>query len=160
MVFYVQLDMMFRLFKSPIPNDVLRRPTYSKLLALFDNYEAAVNITETVTNEELAEESAFLDAVLDTAVMQETHRFLINQKLLNNARKAHFKDTLRGMWFGLYARAPGKQGSSGFEHVFLGEWKNGISGFHSWIRYQQEEAKGKMNYLGYIKTIPLGKVLI
>lgn len=129
-----------------------------KLLALFDNYEAAVNITEVVTNQELAEESAFLDSILETAVMQEAQRFLVNQKLLSNARKAHFKDTLRSMWFGLYQRSPGKQGSSGFEHVFLGEWKNGISGLHSWIRFQQEEAKGKMNYLGYIKTIPVGKV--
>lgn len=69
-----------------------------------------------------------------------------------------FKKFLKTIWFGLYSRAAGKQGSSGFEHVFLGERKNGISGLHNWLRYRAEEVKGTMNYLGFIRTVSLGKV--
>ena len=58
------------------------KPTYAKLLALFDNYVAAVNETEVVTSQELAEEVAFLDAVLATRVLQATHEFLIAQSIV------------------------------------------------------------------------------
>lgn len=37
-----------RLFKNGIPKDILSRPTYAKMLALFDNYLASVNETEQV----------------------------------------------------------------------------------------------------------------
>ena len=137
--------------------DVLRRPTYATLLAMYDNYVANVNETEQVTNQELTEEVAFLDAVIETKVMKAAHKFLVAQGF-DDARAARFRDYLRTIWFGLYQRAPGKQGSSGFEHIFLGEWKNGISGLHSWIRYQLEESKGAMDYMGYIRTIPIGRV--
>ena len=59
-----------------MPNDVLGRPTYVTLLALFNNYLAPVNATEQVTSQELNEENAFLDAVLATDVMKSAHRFL------------------------------------------------------------------------------------
>jgi len=70
------------LFKNGIPADLKSKPTYAKLLALFDNYVAAVNETEVVTNQELAEEVAFLDAVLATRVLQATHEFLIAQSIV------------------------------------------------------------------------------
>jgi len=62
---------------------------------------------------------------------------------------------------GLYNRGGGTKGSSGLEHVFGGEIaKKGVSGFHSWIKFQMEEEKGSMNYLGYITNINLGKVIL
>lgn len=127
------------------------------MLALFDNYLAAVNETEQVTPQETAEESAFLDALLATDVMRSAQRFLVAQGLAES-NVGRFKEQMRTLWFGLYQRAPGKQGSSGFEHVFLGEFKNGISGLHSWVRYQTEEAKGNVKYLGYTRVLPIGKV--
>lgn len=65
-----------RLFKSGIPTDLASRPTYARLIALFDNYLANVSEVEQVTNQELAEEVAFLDALMATRVMQATHQFL------------------------------------------------------------------------------------
>lgn len=39
------------------------------------------------------------------------------------------KDLLKAIWFNMYSRGQGKIGSSGFEHIFLSELKNGeISG--------------------------------
>ncbi|EFX76267.1 Endoribonuclease-like protein [Daphnia pulex] len=144
------------LFKNGIPKDVFARPTYAKLLALFDNYLASVNETEQVTPQERAEETAFFDALFGTAVIKATHQFLVS-KGLAQPNVELFKEQMKNIWFGLYQRAPGKQGSSGFEHVFLGEFKNGISGLHSWVRFVTEEAKGDLNYLGYTRVLSLGK---
>tara|TARA_R110002050_G_scaffold273512_2_gene417596 strand:+ start:1999 stop:2439 length:441 start_codon:yes stop_codon:yes gene_type:complete len=54
------------------------------------------------------------------------------------------------MWFALYRRETHND-SSGFEHVFVGEEKDGkVTGFHNWIQFFLEERKGKLNYKGYI----------
>ena len=48
-------------------------------------------------------------------------------------------------------------GSSGFEHVFVGESKSRkISGFHGWIYFYQEEQNGNLDYYGYQKSVNLG----
>merc|ERR1711862_786281 len=67
-----------------------------------------------------------------------------------------FKKLLNSIWFELYSRSGGgrrrKNDSSGFEHVFVGEVKEGkISGFHNWIKFYIEERKGAIDYRGYIK---------
>lgn len=44
------------------------------------------------------------------------------------------RDYLKQMWFGLYSRGKGKISSSGFEHVFVSELKNGeVSGIKLFI---------------------------
>eukprot|EP00618_Florenciella_parvula_P019046 CAMPEP_0119473686 /NCGR_PEP_ID=MMETSP1344-20130328/5242_1 /TAXON_ID=236787 /ORGANISM="Florenciella parvula, Strain CCMP2471" /LENGTH=228 /DNA_ID=CAMNT_0007506849 /DNA_START=155 /DNA_END=842 /DNA_ORIENTATION=- len=59
--------------------------------------------------------------------------------------------------YGTYAfpKAIVENDSSGFEHVFVGEEKDGvIVGLHNWIQMYQEEKKGNFNYMGYIKPKP------
>jgi len=75
-----------------------------------------------------------------------------------DADETRFREYLRTIWFGMYSRAKNVVGSSGFEHVFVGELKNGISGLHSWVRYAMLEQLGELNYLGYTQQIQLGVV--
>lgn len=39
-------------------------------MKLLDNYERSTGVAEKVTTDEIAENNAFLDAILDTAVMK------------------------------------------------------------------------------------------
>ena len=57
----------------------------------------------------------------------------------------------------MYDRARTTLGSSGFEHVFIGEIKNGaVGGFHNWFHWYYLEKKGELNYLGYWETAEFG----
>jgi len=63
---------------------------------------------------------------------------------------------MKNLWFTQYSRGKGKVGSSGFEHVFLNEVKNGtIIGLHNWIYFYEEEKAGRLNYKGYIKKLDI-----
>lgn len=74
--------MVFRLFDDA-DRQVFSRPTYKALIDLFDNYEGDTSVKETVTQAELAENDAFLDAVLATKVMQDAHQFLVKKGLFH-----------------------------------------------------------------------------
>lgn len=79
-------------------------------------------------------------------------------KGLADPKMTVFKEYLRTIWFGMYSRSRGVEGSSGIEHVYIGEMKHGISGLHSWVRFATEEKKGDINYLGFLSVIDLGEV--
>lgn len=67
------------------------------------------------------------------------------------------KIELHNIWFKEYSRAKGVVGSSGFEHVFVGELdrdKMVISGSHNWVNTLLQENSGSMNYQGYIRYDP------
>ena len=55
---------------------VVAHPTVKALISLLDNYIADVKYAEDRTKEEIREENNFLDAVMKTAVLQETYEFL------------------------------------------------------------------------------------
>lgn len=55
---------------------VYKVPTIEKLRALFDNYEVDASNSENVTPNERQENADFINAVLDTKVMQTTMEFL------------------------------------------------------------------------------------
>ena len=64
------------------------------------------------------------------------------------ADKNEFLSLLNELWFGLYKREV-QNDSSGFEHVFLGEIKDGeVTGLHNWIQLYEEEKTNRLNYLG------------
>lgn len=88
-----------------------------------DNYTASTGQAEVVTEQERAENSRFLDAIMATPVMRYTHKYLA-AKGLAPQDAAGFKQQLFDIWFQQYGRTRGVKGdSSGFEHVFVGEIK-------------------------------------
>jgi poly(U)-specific endoribonuclease len=63
------------------------------------------------------------------------------------ADKATMKRYLKQIWFGHYSRARGQSDTSGFEHIFIGEAKNGeISGLHNWLRFYRLERSSSENF--------------
>uniref|UniRef100_A0A914VC91 Endoribonuclease n=1 Tax=Plectus sambesii TaxID=2011161 RepID=A0A914VC91_9BILA len=62
-----------------------------------------------------------------------------------------FREQLHTLWFGLYSRGgKGDLGSSGFEHVFVGEYENSdVEGQHYWVQFYELEKIGQINYHGW-----------
>lgn len=130
------------------------RPTYRSFIALLDNYVAETGTSEYVSAHERKENWTFLRAIMQTGPMQFCHKYCVaNGKNVPEDRE-EFMKLLHRIWFNLYKRDRNGDGndSSGFEHVFVGEIKNGkVSGFHNWIYFYQQEKKGDVDYRGYIK---------
>ncbi|XP_042324763.1 poly(U)-specific endoribonuclease-A-like isoform X2 [Sceloporus undulatus] len=126
--------------------------TYSAFISLLDNYETSTGMAEMVTPEERAENNRFLDAVLKTEVMKIAHRYLVGKNWSNPDLK-NFKTQLYDIWFHLYSRE-GRKGpdSCGFEHVFVGETKQGheILGLHNWVQFYLQEKLNHIDYKGYV----------
>jgi len=87
-----------------LPADVFTGPTVKALIALHDNYEAQVSHRETITDQERAEEDAFLDAIMGTYVMKSAHQFLADRGMVDTDAEK-FKKYLHTIWFGMYSRA-------------------------------------------------------
>ena len=102
----------------------MARPLYRTLAALYENYASDVAEVEDRSRAERREEDQFLDEVMRTKVMAATLRFLRDNKVFTGSA-AEFRQLLAELWFSVYSRGRRILGSSGFEHVFLGEKKNG-----------------------------------
>ncbi|KAG7338723.1 endoribonuclease XendoU [Nitzschia inconspicua] len=138
------------LFTS-VGKEPFQRPTYRAFVALLDNYTGHTGNEETVTSVERREIDLFLDAIMQTAPMQYCHKYLCRHGKDIPSGASEFKNLLYKIWFEFYRREQVTD-SSGFEHVFVGEIKNGeVSGMHNWIRFYLEEKAGNIDYKGYIK---------
>ena len=125
-------------------------PTYAKFYKLLDNYENETGKEEVVTREEHRENWDFLRACMDTPVMQYVHKWLAHHGAVDRDEAGFLKE-LHSLWFRLYRRETWKD-SSGFEHVFQGEIRDGVvTGFHAWITLFIQEVRGNLDYRGYIK---------
>merc|ERR1712109_304999 len=135
------------------------QPSFKAILPLMDNYIPDVRQSEDHSTEEQMEEDMFLDAVVDTVIMKQAIEFLIQKKYFMDVEGA--KKKLKELWFYPYDRDGTSHevlGSSGFEHVFMGEIKNGkVSGFHGWIHWYLEEQARNVDYFGYITTVEFGQ---
>ncbi|VDL79874.1 unnamed protein product [Nippostrongylus brasiliensis] len=118
-----------------------------------------IDTAETVTPAWEDSISAFLDAVIDTKVMQSAKAFLLEQGKTAADPEA-FKSLLRSLWFTLYARRE-VIGSSGFEAVFAGEVRGSdVIRFNNWLRYYEQEKAGLINYHGWIARQKVGVQVI
>jgi len=122
---------------------------YQLLSKLYDNYEKSPSIVEDHTAAEQQEERDLIQYIANTDVMDIAYNYLVIRGVFDGT-KADWENFLYDTWFTMYDRAKATLGSSGFEHVFIGEVKNGaVSGFHSWYHWYLLEQSGNMNYLGY-----------
>lgn len=139
------------LFTS-VDRDVWKRPTYAAFRALLDNYRSEVGVSEYETSTERKEVKTFLRALLQTPCMQFCHKYCLAHGKAPESKNA-FLRLLCKIWFEMYNRQRGgRPDSSGFEHVFVGEAKDGaVSGFHNWMQFYLEEQAGTVDYRGYIK---------
>lgn len=71
---------------------------------LLDNYEIETGKREEVTEEEYKEMCHFIDVLMDTAVMQEAHNYLVSKKKAPED-VTDFKKLLYTIWFKLYKRS-------------------------------------------------------
>ncbi|XP_020804960.1 poly(U)-specific endoribonuclease homolog [Drosophila serrata] len=139
-----------------VDSKALESPTIAKMRVLFNNYEHDTLVNEHVTPNERKEENDFLDAVMATPVMRQAMLFLQQKGLVSPDPKTH-RDLVKELWFTQYSRGQGKIGSSGFEHVFVHEVKDGtIIGFHNWVYIGDEEQGGRFDYKGYMKEQDIG----
>jgi len=156
------------------------RPTYRSFLALLDNYQANVCSPEEDTSIKQEEARVFLRDCMATPVMQFCYKYC-QSRLAAEAAAADVADStakntnskaninsfeteedfirlLYKIWFKMYSRSREcgedhnkNNGSSGFEHVFVGEVRSGkVIGFHNWIQIYMQEKLGNVNYRGSI----------
>ncbi|KAL3317898.1 hypothetical protein Ciccas_003437, partial [Cichlidogyrus casuarinus] len=141
-------DRATRPFFSYVNEKLLAKPTYSALIATFDNFVAEVGTNEVVTAQKTNEYKILIDEVCKTRVMQIAHQFLAKREVSPKSLE-EFKKQVLDLWFTPYNRKNSAD-SSAYEHVFSGETKFGhILGFHNWVRFYFEEKAGKINYQGY-----------
>ncbi|XP_033736683.1 poly(U)-specific endoribonuclease-B-like [Pecten maximus] len=140
--------------------------TYSAFKELLNNYTLECGEAEQVTPEEVKENRQFIEAVMKSEVMKKTRAWLISKDLLNDQFYTpdcvmeergldfdfNFMKMLYKLWFTLYRRTKGDRDldSSSFEHVFVGEAKEGkIVGLHNWLQFYLEEKAGRIDYHGF-----------
>jgi len=135
-----------------VNTNVFTKPTFKAFIAILDNYEYDITKSESISTHEINENRHFLNAVLRTPAMQAVYSYLRSKNKVSS--QTQFKSKLYEMWFEMYYRS-NVRGSSGFEHVFVGETKTRdsiVSGFHNWIQFYLQEKKGNLNYYGFLKT--------
>ncbi|VDO59742.1 unnamed protein product [Schistosoma margrebowiei] len=87
-----------------VNEDIFRnRPTFAKFVALLDNYNPQVGVTEIVTAQQQKEEDDFINELLKTEVMKMTYNLLIRKQKLSGNIKI-FGKFLKDLWFKRYER--------------------------------------------------------
>ncbi|XP_023752831.1 uncharacterized protein LOC111901181 [Lactuca sativa] len=150
---YQKQDMAEGSLFTWLSEDVLKKPTISRFCSLLDNYNPHEGYKEQVTSQEKQEQAGFIEEICRTAPIIYLFKYLCAKGIVSHDY-AEFKGLLTSLWFDLYGRGGTSSCSSAFEHVFVGEIKSrgeqSVSGFHNWLQFYMEEAKGRVNYQGYI----------
>ncbi|VDN27515.1 unnamed protein product [Dibothriocephalus latus] len=107
------------------------------------NYKAEVGVKEQETPAEKKEQDAFLNSLVKSPIIMEVHKYLVSIRLAPRTPR-NFRELLRKL----------PNDSSAFEHVFVGEIRKGkVSGFHNWVMFCEQEAKGEIDYHGFYRAV-------
>lgn len=144
-------------FITWVNESFLEKPIYNALVNIYNAslfHPPVCKAEDSMTDVRRAALENFLNVVTNTTTFQTAYNFL---KARNKTGSSYdeFYNTLFTLWFGTYSRCGSTLGSSGWEHVFSGEWKNNeiVDGHHSWIRYYLGQKEGKINYHGYYSYV-------
>jgi len=119
-----------------IPDD--KRLTYDLTKALLDNYRLDQTKREDTTQPEAKEMLALLEAITDSAPMEMT-RTLLGKRRGKDYAQEEFQILLFDVWFRQFDIGRNLD-LSGFEHVVVGEQKQGtVGGHHFWYRYYLDD---------------------
>ncbi|XP_076067582.1 endoribonuclease Arlr-like isoform X2 [Oratosquilla oratoria] len=131
-----------KLFKE-VKQTALEKPTFVSLVLLLDAYKTGNQ--PNLKNRQIA----FLNAVMQTTIMDRTKTFLENNKKVYDLRAK-----LNRIWFEQYQRSKkNPYMSSGFQHTFVGELNNGtVGGLHNWVSFYKKEDNDNLTYKGYTKS--------
>jgi hypothetical protein len=115
-----------------------KRSTYDLVKAVFDNYRLDQTKREETTLAEAQETIALLEAITDTAPMAAARRHLGELQGKDFSRD-QWQEIVFDIWFRQYDDGRNLD-LSGFEHVLVGEQKEGtVSGHHFWYRYYLDD---------------------
>ncbi|VDM39756.1 unnamed protein product [Toxocara canis] len=151
-----------------VNESLFERPVYKTLIDVYTNGGFIPDQTETLDGEYVQVCNAepplvsgdarekllrkFFDTYTNTTVFQLAFNYLKETNYIVDW--ASLKRKLWTYWFGTYTRCKGPAGSSGFEHVFIGEWKaTKVDGQHCWVYFYRLEKEHKVNYYGYISHL-------
>ncbi|GMT02836.1 hypothetical protein PENTCL1PPCAC_25010 [Pristionchus entomophagus] len=141
---------------SGVDESLFDTPVYAALKKVYDNGILNPDVCVAESDYKTGFKKSILQSLLDTWSTTKPftlmHEYLVKKNKVASDLTA-FKQFLTTFWFGTYSRCANNKkvdGSSGFEHVFSGEWKgNTIDGHHSWIKYYLNQKAGDIKYYGY-----------
>ncbi|KAK6061321.1 endoribonuclease XendoU [Cooperia oncophora] len=140
-----------------VNESLFQRPVYATLIDVYSNnlFTPQVCTAEpAMTGFRKAGLQQVFDTWTATDVFNLAFQYLQKKGYKNASDIATLKTFLWNLWFGTYSRCSGAEGSSGWEHVFVGEWKDTtVDGQHDWARYYLLQKADKIDYHGYYSTV-------
>ncbi|KAK5968711.1 G protein-coupled receptor [Trichostrongylus colubriformis] len=140
-----------------VNESLFQRPVYATLIDVFNKNLFTPEVCtaeQAMTGFRKATLQQVFDTWTATDVFNLAFQYLQKKKYSHATDMATLKAFLWNLWFGTYSRCNGAIGSSGWEHVFVGEWKGTtIDGQHDWTRYYLLQKADHINYHGYYSYV-------
>ena len=143
-----------------------KQKVYDAVVALFDKYTLDERKPEHNFPEEQQEITDFIKMILDCPPVQVARDFLAAQITAQGGQPYtddEWRTVIRRVWFEQFSQGNNPD-LSAFEHVFVGEQKNGtLEGYHFWYKYYLDEhfrdpgagdQRNLLNFLRLFKTDP------
>ncbi|KZC07378.1 Poly(U)-specific endoribonuclease like protein [Dufourea novaeangliae] len=130
---------------------LLDYPSIYVTQALYDSYEHDSQKKFNRTQEIREHENLLMDTFLNTNVMASAMQWLADREFID-PDDFERKDVLRRIWFTMFSGS-----TCGFERIFESEnYGTAIIGAQDWLYFEKQEAKKRINYMGYVDKLNLG----